>query len=59
MPDDLTSTTPNGAAPSGPALSDYYNASQLRADSWSRLKTATAVLAERGGGAPSAGQLTR
>ena len=63
MPDDNTTTTPSGAtpaaaAPSGPALSDYYNASQLRADSWSRLKTATAVLAERGGGAPSAGQLT-
>ena len=53
MPDDDTNQ-----APSGPALSDYYNASQLRADSWSRLKTVTAQLAERGGDAPSAGDLT-
>ncbi|MEJ1993823.1 MAG: aminotransferase class I/II-fold pyridoxal phosphate-dependent enzyme [Limibacillus sp.] len=33
--------------PKGPALSDYYNASQLRADSWSRLKSDAARLAER------------
>ncbi|MCP4327606.1 MAG: aminotransferase class I/II-fold pyridoxal phosphate-dependent enzyme [Alphaproteobacteria bacterium] len=41
----------------GPALSEYYNASQLRADSWSRLKSATALLVERGDSAPSADQL--
>ncbi|MBB3065228.1 aminotransferase class I/II-fold pyridoxal phosphate-dependent enzyme [Limibacillus halophilus] len=30
---------------SGPALNEYYNASQLRADSWSRLKADSARLA--------------
>lgn len=45
-----TSGTPSG----GPSLSDYYSASQLRADSWSRLKTASARLAERGDADPGA-----
>ena len=30
----------------GPALSDYYNASQLRADSWSQLKSDAARIVE-------------
>jgi len=42
------------AAVRGPSLSDYYNASQLRADSWSSLKSAAARLAEYGRDNPKA-----
>jgi Arginine/lysine/ornithine decarboxylases len=36
---------PATAVPAAPSISDYYNASQLRADSWNRLKACTARLA--------------
>jgi len=47
-----------GASGTAPSLSDYYNGSQFRADSWNRLKNLTARL-ERISGSRAAGKLRR